>query len=229
MAALKKLILTPYFGPFPPWFDLFIADFNQTMKPQGYEWGLDTDLPAFKKRVKDILGIEYSGVRGSGKVWDLRCALGLLYEEELRGYDYWGHMDFDLVFGDMSKFMSDSTLSEIDVYSTHNEYVCGAFSLYRNHKKVNELFKHTPTWAENMSGVEPSGWVEQEFSRILERSSLRYRFDIKPQGDPFTDSPVLNKSGNQLFQRIDLSEKTASWREVGLFHFRRSKHKGYPL
>ncbi len=215
MAVLKKLLITPYFGDLPPWFDKFEA-------PKGYEWLMDTDLEGFKKRVKDKLGIEYPGVYGSPKVWDYRCALGLLYEEELKGFDYWGHMDFDVVWGDMDKFLPDSELEKLDVYSSHNEYVCGCFSLYKNCTSVNELFKRYPLWADHLLRSEPSGWVEQVYSRILELSGLKYAYTFN-QGFPWTKMPILRKEGNKLFQMSTMG----SWYEIMFFHFRHSKR--WPL
>lgn len=210
MAALKKLILTPYFGPFPEW----MASFEP---PVGYDWLLDTDLEAFKKRVKEKLGIEYPGVYGSGKVWDYRCALGLLYEKEIRGYDYWGHCDFDMVFGDMNNFYPDSLITDYDLISGHNTYVNGCFSLYRNCKEINKLFFSCPNWVSNMTDEKASGWVEEEYSRQLEKSGLKYIYTFF-QGNPWNKKPLLIKNGDSLFQDIN-----GTWKEVAFFHFRHSK------
>lgn len=218
---LKKLLIVPFFGPFPEWMDLFLADFMRTMKPQGYDLLMDNDLPAFKERVKEKLGIDFPGVRGSGKVWDVRCALGHIYQEEINKYEFWGVADFDVVFGRMNHFVPDSMLSEIDVYSSHNEYVAGCFSLFRNHAIVNELFKTVPDWKSYMDQPEPNGWVEQAYSRALEQSGLRYKYDF-PQGFPWTKTPELKKTGDKLYQVVN-----GDWLEIGLFHFRHSKR--WPL
>jgi len=218
MAGLRKILLCPYFGPFPEWMDLFLADFVRTMRPQGYTLLLDTDMESFKDRVKEKLGIDYPGVRGSGKVWDYRGSLGVLYSEEIKGFDFYGHCDFDVVWGSINRWASDEVLSELDVYSSHNEYVCGCFSLYRNHKFVNDLFRSYSLWKDHLTIPDPTGWIEQAYSRTLELSGLRYRYDISCQGYPFTDHPVLIKKGNTLYQIID-----ENWIEIGLFHFRRSK------
>jgi hypothetical protein len=210
MAALTKILLTPYFGDLPEWFDSF-------RPPKGYAWMLDTDLTKFKKRVKDKLGIDYPGIYGNPKVWDYRCALGLLYEDEIKDFDYWGTMDFDMVFGDMNQFLPDSELSRLDVYSGHNEYVCGCFSLYRNVPAVNELFKNYPGWEVEMFRPEATGWVEQQYSRILEISGLNYAYTFH-QGNPWTKEPVLKKEGDKLFQLIEWK-----WVEIMFFHFRHSK------
>jgi hypothetical protein len=216
--TLRKFIITPYFGQFPPWMDLFIADFAKTMKPLGYDWILDTDLPDFRRRVKETLGIDYPGVRGTSNVWDYRGSFGELYSEELDGYEYWGIMDFDVVFGRVNKFLPDDRLSELDVWSSHNEYVCGCFSLFKNSPEVNSLFRQCPEWKDKMTDPNPSGWVEMEYSRELERSGLKYDYTFH-QGYPWTKEPVLKKEGDKLFQMMEISD----WREIMFFHFRHSK------
>lgn len=219
---LRKLIITPYFGQFPEWMDLFMADYSRYLKPNGYDWILDTDLKSFKDRVNYYLEIEYPGERGNPKVWDYRCALGLLYERELKGYDYWGHMDFDMVFGDVTKFLPDSSLKMVDVFSGHNTYVCGCFSLYKNIAEVNNLFKKDPNRIDNMTNPVANGWVEQSFSRTLEASSLRYAYTFW-QGNPYTPDPVLKRENKSLLQLMS----TGQWEEVMFFHFRHSKQ--WPL
>jgi LmbE family N-acetylglucosaminyl deacetylase len=214
-SGLRKVLITPYFGDLPPWMEKF-------RPPKGYDWLFDQDFEDFKIRVKNKLGIDYPGLPRTGKVWDYRSALGLLYEEEIKGYDYWGHMDFDCVFGNMDKFIPDSELMNYDVWSTHDSYVCGCFSLLKNTDEVKNLFLQAPDWKENLLSKEPTGWVEGSYSRTLEKSGLRFKYDLRVQGMPFTDSPILEKRGDELFQKID-----GNWFEIGFHHFRRSKR--WPL
>jgi hypothetical protein len=186
--------------------------------PKGYDIILDLDIEGFKKRVKDKLGIDYPGVIGSGKVWDYRCALGLLYEDEIKDYDFWGHVDFDCVFGDVDKWVTDEFLSGLDVHSNHHSYVNGCWSLYRNTQQVNTLFQQYPDWKEKMIHPEPNAWVEKEFSRTLENSGLRYKYTFW-QGWPYTLTPNLYKDAEgRLYQDGE---------EVMMYHFKRSKR--WPL
>lgn len=236
MAHLKKLLICPYFGPFPEWMDLFLADFQNTMKPQGYTLVLDTDLPDFKRRVKEKLGIDCTIVRGQAKIWDYRCALGFLYEEEIKGYDYWGHCDLDMVFGNVSKFIPDEKLSTLDIYSGHDEYVCGCFSLYKNCTKVNKLFTFHPEWGYELTNPTPTGWVEKGYSELIEHSvaygseEIKYQFDFH-QGNPWTNIPILKKENGGLFQDANVNATRDNpeykWIEVMFFHFRHSKR--WPL
>lgn len=207
MATLKKVLITPFFGPLPPWMDKFKV-------PEGYGWILDTDIEGFKKRVKDKLNIEYPGLPGTGKVWDYRCTLGLLYSDEIKEYDFWGHCDFDVVFGDVNKWVTDDLLSGLDVFSNHHSYVNGCFSLYRNTFMVNALFfQDFSNWRHNLMTPEVTGWVEESYSRTLEQSGLRYKYTFW-QGWPYTTVPQLHESSGRLFQDGE---------EIMMFHFRRSK------
>ena len=152
--SLRKLLVCPYFGAFPDWMHKFEA-------PKGYDLMIDVNLTSFKKRVKEKLGIEYPGVYGTGKIWDYRCALGYLYSHELQDYDYWGHCDLDVVWGDMTAFLPDEELSKWDVWSGHNEYVCGCFNMYRNCREVNELFMKDGMWKMMLDKPEPNAWVSK--------------------------------------------------------------------
>jgi len=206
MSNLKKIMITPYFGKFPEWMDKY-------EKPVGYDWLLDTDLDKFRIRVKEKLGIDYPGTEGSGKVWDYRGCLGLLYEEEIKGYDFWGHTDFDCVYGDVNKWVTDEFLSQLDVHSNHIDYVNGCWSLYRNTPRVNNLFKEFFEWREKLTDPEANGWIEKEFTETLEKSGLRYKYTFW-QGNPYTTTPILEKIDGKLYQDFE---------EIMMFHFRRSK------
>lgn len=210
MIALRKILIVPFFGDLPEWMDKFEA-------PKGYDLLLDQDLEGFKDRVRTKLGIEYPGFPGTGKVWDYRPALGLLYADEIKPYDYWGHCDLDVVWGDMDKFLPDHELAPLDVYSSHIEYVCGCFSLYKNSKEVVEFFLTISGSIRNMVHSEPNGWVEDKFSRALEVSGLRYAYTFN-QGNPWDRTPELKKEDGKLYQKI-----MDEWREIMFFHFRHSK------
>lgn len=217
MNPLRKILITPYFGKFPQWMDKF-------QPPEGYDWLLDTNLDSFKKRVKDKLRIECPVEYGSSKVWDYRCALGLLYEEEIKEHDYWGHCDFDVVWGDMDKFYPDLIISQYDVISGHNTYVNGSFSLYRNNRMVNTLFQFGIEWLPNMIDKTSTGWVEKEFSRLLEQSGLKYAYTFY-QGNPWDRTPIVKKESNSLYQLI--GGLKGEWKEIAFFHFRHLKR--WPL
>jgi len=203
---MNKIFIMPYFGELPEWYDKFEL-------PKGYEILLDTDLNGFRTRVKEKLGIDYPGLPGTGKVFDYRCALGVLYKDEIKGYDYFGHCDFDMVFGDVDKWFPDEELAQLDIWSNHGTYICGPWTMYKNTERVCNLFKEFPDWKEKMIYPEVNGWVENEYSRLVEQSGLKYRYSFE-QGDPYHPPFNLVKKDGKLYQ---------DGIEIPMLHFRRSK------
>lgn len=203
---MRKLLIVPYFGQLPEWYDKY-------EKPEGYDLLLDQDLGRFKKRVKDVLDIDCPIEPGTGKVWDYRPTLGLLYAKELEDYEWWGFTDLDCVYGDVNKWMTDELLNKYDVISNHQTYVCGCWSLFRNTPEVNNLFKKHPYWQDFMTDPIPNGWVEMDYSRYLESSGLRYKY-MFAQGNPWADQFNLNKVDGKLYQDGE---------EIMMFHFRKTK------
>jgi hypothetical protein len=181
--------------------------------PAGYDHLIATDLEDFNRRVKHYLGFESPVQSGTGKPWDFRPALAVLYPEKVRGYDWWGHTDLDCVYGDVGKWVTEGFLDGLDVHSNHNTYVCGPWTLYRNTDRVNNLFREYQGWQEFMTDPRPNGWVENEFSRLLERSGLRYQYTFW-QGNPWAERVNLRKENGKLYQ---------DGKEIPMFHFRKSK------
>jgi hypothetical protein len=204
MVNLKKIMITPFFGKLPEWFDKYEM-------AKGYDWLLDRDLEGFNKRIEK-LGMPPI-TEGTGKVWDYRCALGLLYQDEVKEYNFWGHTDFDMVYGDVEKFFPDSFLENLDIHSNHSTYICGPWTMYRNIERVNNLFMECPNWKEYMSDPEANGWTEGPYSRKVETSGLRYKYTFN-QGNPYTKTPNLTKENGKLYQ---------DGTEIAMFHFRNSK------
>ena len=209
---LKKLLICPYFGDFPPWMGQFIENAKE-IKKYGYDILIDTDLQGFKKRVKRVLDIDCPVVWGEPKVWDYRACLGVLYKDEIADYDFYGHCDFDMVFGNLNTFFPDEFYKGLDIHSNHHSYMCGCFSLYRNRAEVREVFKTVPNWKQYLTERQPNGWVEQAFSRGVELSGLNYKYTYE-QGDPYQLNPNLELKDGALFQ---------DGIEIPIYHFRISK------
>jgi hypothetical protein len=74
------------------------------------------------------------------KLCDFKPAYGFLFEKHLTGYDFWGHCDLDIIFGDIRAFMTHELLENYDVISSRHDYVTGSFALYKNTPEVNTLF-----------------------------------------------------------------------------------------
>lgn len=204
---MRKIFLLPYFGKYPDWLDKWVAN----MELLDYDYKIFSNLKLFKQRVEDILGIKCNIKEGTGKVWDYRCALGLLYQDEIKDYDLWGHTDFDCVYGDVDKYMPN----EFDIWSNHYDYIMGAWSLYKNNDQINNLFKLSPNWKNILESNDIYGWVEREYTQIANKNAkVVYTFY---QTKNLNDFSTLSFKDNKLYEGNE---------EIMMAHFRRTKQ--YP-
>lgn len=74
------------------------------------------------------------------KLCDFKPAYGYIFKDLVKGYDFWGHCDMDIIFGNIRNFMTDELLTEHDVISARHDYLTGSFALYRNGLFNNSLF-----------------------------------------------------------------------------------------
>ena len=215
---VRKLLICPWFGPLPEWMPKYMENIK-ALKEKGYDFLITHDLEDFNRRCEEKLGFKSPIIPGTGKLHDFRPALGLLYEEELKGYDFWGHTDFDCVYGRVDKFVTDELLKDLDIQSNHIDYICGPWTLYRNTPKINRLFQEYPHWKERMEDPHSSGWAEFQdgFTGVVDRNhnegKIR-RLYTYWQGKDHNIIDNVHYEGDRLMDG-DL--------EIMMFHFRRVK------
>jgi hypothetical protein len=74
------------------------------------------------------------------KICDFKPALGEIFNDYLGGYAFWGYCDLDLLFGDLSKFITD------DILSSYKKVLArGHLTLYRNESTVNAAYRSSKT------------------------------------------------------------------------------------
>lgn len=207
---LKKLLIIPYFGQFPEWMDKWLANMEY-LREHGYDYLLYTNLELFEERVRECLGIEPSIKYGTGKAWDYRPALATLFAKDVKGYDYWGHTDLDCVYGDVSKFIPDKELKKWEIW-TNGTYITGPWTLYKNCKKVNEVFKLCDNWQRRMESPIASGWIEYEYNEAVKKN-LKVNYCLQQTKD-WDNFDTLTFNDGKLFEGD---------KEVFLAHFRRTK------
>ena len=107
--------------------------FTTKMGPELTAAGLNLDAQA----TLDLFTKVVAAYR-SGQFLDLKITLGLVFDDLLSEYDFWGHCDFDMVFGDLRKFLTE------EILTVHDKVLCrGHLTLYRNTPKVNRAFMLT--------------------------------------------------------------------------------------
>jgi hypothetical protein len=68
------------------------------------------------------------------KLCEYKPAYGYLFPELIKGFDYWGYGDIDLIYGDIRSFLTEEVLSYDKIFQL------GHFTLIKNEKKFNEMF-----------------------------------------------------------------------------------------
>lgn len=138
-----------YFGEFPEHMRLWLrsCSYNQKIDFLIFTDQELSDLPVnvktVKMNLKDFsrlaskkLKIENINIKRAYKCCDFKPVYGVIFEDYVKGYDFWGHCDFDLVFGDI--------LSNIDKNAWKKDdkiLPLGHLSFYRNTNEVNERYK----------------------------------------------------------------------------------------
>jgi len=147
-------LIDVYFGKLPNWINLFLETcrYNPTVN-----WIIFIDDKIPDNVPPNVKFIKYSiknmnilmsrtlqldiKVLKPYKYCDIRPSFGVIFNEWLRDYDFWGHTDLDVLFGDIRAFISDSLMSKFDIISSDKRKVCGPFTIFRNNKTVNTIYK----------------------------------------------------------------------------------------
>lgn len=213
MVFVRALLICPWFGPFPNWMRLFRRSIARLPR-YGFDLLIDNDLQDFSRRVSERLGIDCPITPGSSKIHDYRAAFGELYAEAIEDYDWWGHTDFDCVFGRVGRFYNEETLDGLDVLTDCNDYLAGPWTLYR--PALASAFRQYAGWEEILESPTTSGWVEDRFTYLLNRMGLRIDYR---QRHAYGDPGFLRQERNGALMHFG--------EEIPFFHFRYEKR--WPL
>lgn len=187
MKQISIAIVIPYFGRFNNYFRLWLesAKNNPTI-----DFLLFTDqevdsfnnIKVFKSSLQDVSNLAQRNlsailkekglpiISGCGrinkpyKLCDYKPIYGIIFKQYLKNYDFWGHCDVDLIFGNIRHFITPEILYQYDRILS-----CGHFSLYKNTYENNLKFLNSRG---NLIGI-PS--YEQVYS-----SDKSFSFDEWP-------------------------------------------------
>ena len=107
----------------------------------------------------------YISLNSPYKLCDFKPAYGEIFQDEIKGYDFWGHCDMDLLWGDLRCFITDEVLSSYDRLFLHGHLV-----IYRNSPEING-------WYRTLKPIDPNHTYEKIFS-----INDNYAFDVSGGG-----------------------------------------------
>lgn len=153
---------------------------------------------------------------------DYYPAFGAIFEDYIKEYDFWGHANWDIVWGKLDHFLPDSFLDEIDIYADEPDTINGVFTIYRNTEKVNNLFKEIPNW--QMMFTDHRLFVVDEFPEHMPAAAKRARAEGRIR--------FVTAEHHSYQPTQDLVYKNGMFvdgKEVLLYHFSRTRPKQWPL
>jgi hypothetical protein len=187
-------ILVPYFGDWPPWINFFVEScrsnrtidwflFNDAEPPENRSQNVHhvrISFESYKTLVSNAIGHRITA-QTPYKLCDIRPALGLVHADLLRGYDFFGFGDLDVIYGDIRSFYDDDVLAAHDILSSHPDRVSGHLCLLRNRDDVVTAFKKVRGWKTRMTQREHVGFDERDFFRLFRssRAELLSRLGIR--------------------------------------------------
>ena len=167
----KTSVISVYFGELPSYFQLWLDSCgNNTF----FDWNVFTDAPTGTYRTPRNVKYSRLTLEGFGeivskylrfdikitspyKVCDFRPLFHILLDPNER-YEFWGHCDIDMIFGDMDKFLTPDLFRNYDKI-----FGVGHLTLYRNDEKTNSFFQRPHPnldWREIVSRSEHYGFDE---------------------------------------------------------------------
>jgi FkbM family methyltransferase len=135
------------------------------------------NLEQFVRLASKQLGFKTS--KGIYSQVDLQPAYGVIFEEYIKGFDFWGHCDIDIVWGDLRSFITEAILQNYDIVSCRKDFLAGHLTLWRNGPEINTIFTAVPSYRAILSSSEHFNFDESIISPYLKsliaRGSTRIR------------------------------------------------------
>ncbi|QEM05985.1 hypothetical protein DIU31_021645 [Mucilaginibacter rubeus] len=167
-----------YIGKLPWYFVYFVhscsynpdIDFFIITDDESYDSPVPSNLKIIRQDIKEIRAIVSSKLQlevalfNGYKLCDFKPAYGIIFSDYLEGYDFWGHTDIDIIFGQIRDFISDELLTTHDLISVRPDWLTGCFLLYKNVPHINRLFMQSKDYIRVFTSREHFCFDETNFA-----------------------------------------------------------------
>ena len=243
----RILYIVPYFGKLPNNFALFLEScrYNETVDwliftndktqysyPENVKV-IYTGFDEFRDRIKSFYDFEIK-LEEPYKLCTYKPAYGEILAEYIKGYDFWGHCDIDLIWGDIRKFYTNEVLSAYDKIGWR-----GHSTLYRNTPEINRRYRlkvggQDLFFAEAQSKrvlgfdeegmmqiYDSNGWDYYRKVDFAHPSANNYNFRLKhlPESEEYKNKSQLFRWKNGKLYRIYVHNNELKEEEFMYLHF----------
>jgi len=154
MSKVRSIaVLVPYFGKLPWYFHFFLhsCKYNPTIdfyiiSDSKEIKGIPANVKVIYKTLEEVnilasnkLGFQ-TNIKNGYKLCDIKPAYGFIFSDLIKGYDFWGQSDVDIILGDLMSFFDTTFLNSYDYVGVRHDFPTGFFFLFRNNDLMNTLF-----------------------------------------------------------------------------------------
>ena len=178
----KIVLIIPYFGKLPNYFELFLYSFSKNDKVDfiifsdqkinsNYKnvkinyMSFDELNKISKNKLNEIIYSPY-------KLCDFKPTYGKLFEDYIKQYEFWGYCDCDMIFGNLDLLLNKTISKGYQKILTD-----GHLTIFKNDKTINNLYKSNCKGIINFNEVvkikEPCFFDEIMFPIICENNNIK--------------------------------------------------------
>ena len=249
----KIILIICYFGKLPNYFDLYLetCKYNDTIDflmftdqkcnnynlPNNFKIEL-ISFKEFKEKIQSKFNFKIV-LDSPYKICDYRPAFGYVFSQYIENYDFWGHCDIDMMWGDIRKFLPD------DISNYEKLYKWGHLTLYKNSFENNLRFKenggldYKEVFSSNNSFIfDEMNGIDYKYNMLnLKKFDERVNLDLSTKtyrltrGNPAwltEEEKICNNFDYQLFYwkqghiyRIYYKDKKLHTDEFNYIHFQK--------
>jgi hypothetical protein len=199
------IIVICYIGRLPWYFDYFLhsCKFNTTVDfliitdDRNYNKDLPPNVKFLYATIEEVnalatekLGFQ-TAIYSPYKLCDFKPAYGLLFVEYLKDYDFWGHGDIDVIYGNIRNFITHDVLNGFDLIAVRDDFLTGYFLLFRNNEVMQRLFTNSRDYKKVFSSPRHFCFDETNFA-----------FERFEQGDHFSTINSEVESMTHVVRRL---------------------------
>jgi hypothetical protein len=258
----KIALLIPYFGKWPEWIELY---FNSIERNSTIDFHFFTNCDSsisssknvffhqmtfeeYKENAQNYLNVAIN-IPNPYKICDLRPFFGIIHQETIKNYDFFGWTDVDVLFGDIRSFYSDNILNQYEVLSTHKTRLSGHLALLRNNEKHRTIGYKIYNWKQtlqnpNFVGIDEHGITNALQMTLFDKIAEKFKFSkdnlilnlirktkttkhyfVEQYTTPFTPIPWLDGSVNSAqpeewyYEKGVITNKRDKGRKFIYIHF----------
>lgn len=233
----KIVFIIPYFGKFNNYFQLFL---NSCAYNKNFDWliftndkrtfkypnnvkVIYTNFEQIKKKIESLFDFPIT-LNSPYKLCDYRPAYGLIFKEYIKDYIAWGYCDSDLIWGNISHFITEQDFLEYDKIG-----IFGHCSLYKNTDKINNIFKVELNGIKRYKVImqrNRTNSFDEEFkdsiNNIFEQENLKIRY-TEYQANIYTKSSAFRltkmNADKKTYTIEQLQKAFFIWEKGSLFRY----------